>query len=127
MTREERRHLQKYCDISNWSVMQHPKTGKENYEAAKELYEDILRLCVQREKGEDGTAVVLAAFAMARSVLRKAVALSPAFDYESPRDIRDDYENLFKGDFWMNMRDDGIMEEVLDFICDRETPFEKIL
>ena len=32
MKREFRKHLQKYCDISNWGRMHKPSRGKENYE-----------------------------------------------------------------------------------------------
>ena len=42
MKKELRKHLQKYCDVSNWSRMGKPKAGKANYEAGKALAEDVL-------------------------------------------------------------------------------------
>ena len=36
-----RMHLQKFCDVSNWTRMHNPSAGKKNAEAAEKLAEDI--------------------------------------------------------------------------------------
>ena len=116
MKREARKHAQKYCDISNWRRMKNPRRGKKNYEAAKNLVEDILRLCLRNEPGYDGTAIMLTALAMVRSYVRKAVAYSNAFNCDSEWFLPDKYDNLFSGDSWMGLREDSIQSQIEDFI-----------
>ena len=81
MKKETRKHLQKYCDVSNWSRMHRPKTGKDNFEAGEALAEEILCLILKNnEPGYDGTAIMLTAVALVRSYIRKALSYSNAFD-----------------------------------------------
>ena len=123
MKKEFRKHLQKYCDISNWSRMHNPKRGKENYEIGKALAEDILRLLFYRENGYDGVAQILTALALTRSYVKKAICWTPAFDMNSDIHLMDQYEDLFKGDWWMNMHDDGIRDQIESFISGEVYPY----
>lgn len=132
MKKELRKHLQKYCDVSNWSRMGKPKAGKANYEAGKALAEDVLRLLTRNEPGYDGTAIMLTALAIVRSQVRKAVCFSNAYDCTEEFHLLEKYEELFKWDSWMTFRDDGIMLELSDYIkgcyplCDELRIYDKL-
>lgn len=116
MKREVRKHVQKYCDISNWSRMKNPRRGKQNFEAAQALSEDILRLILKNEPGYDGTAIMLAALAMVRNYVRRAVAMSNAHDYNCQSFLPDKYDELFNTGAWMGVHEDRIQFQVEDFI-----------
>ena len=123
MKKELRKHLQKYCDVSNWSRMGKPKAGKANYEAGKALAEDVLRLLMRNEPGYDGTAIMLTALALVRSYVRKAVCHSNAFDCTEHFHLLERYEDLFVGDWWMKLRDDRIMNEISYYVRGGVYPF----
>ena len=123
MKREFRRHLQKYFDISNWSRMHKPRRGKENFEAGVALCEDILRLMLKHEPGEDGTAIMLTALALVNSYVRGGIALTPAFEMNSEIMLIDKYQKLFQGDWWMGFREDGIQSQIESFIRGEIYPF----
>jgi len=127
MKKEFRRHLQKFCDISNWSRMHHPKNGKENYEKGKALAEDILRLLFSREPGYDGLATALTAMAMVRSYVRKAICWTPAHDMDAEAHLMETYEELFRGDWWMSFRDDTIQSQLECFIRGDVYPYCDVL
>lgn len=116
MKKEFRRHVQKYCDISNWSRMHNPSAGKKNAEAAEKLAEDILRMFLKKEPGYDGTAIMLTALAMVNSYVQKAVFCSNAFEVNTDILLKDKYEDLFKGDAWMMLHHDKIQFQMEDFI-----------
>ena len=116
MKKEFKKHVQKYCDISNWSRMHKPRKGKENYEAGVALCEDILRLMLKHEPGENGTAIILTALALVNSYVRKGIGFTPAFDMDSDIDLINKYMDLFKGDWWMGMHEDFIHFQIEDFI-----------
>ena len=116
MKKEFRKHLQKYCDISNWSRMHKPKIGKENYEAGVALCEDILRLMLKHEPGYDGTAIMLTALALVNSYVRKGICFTPAYEWKSEVNLIDQYNKLFDGEWWMGAREDGIQFQIEDFI-----------
>jgi hypothetical protein len=116
MKREVRKHVQKYCDISNWSRMKNPRRGKQNFEAAQALSEDILRLILKNEPGYDGTAIMLAALAMVRNYVRRAVGMSNAHDYNCQSFLPDKYDELFNTGAWMGVHEDRIQFQVEDFI-----------
>ena len=116
MKKEFRNHLQKYCDISNWSRMHNPKRGKEIYEAGVALCEDILRLMLRHEPGYDGTAIMLTALALVNSYVRKGICFTPAFECGCEVNLIDQYNKLFKGEWWMGFREDGIQFQIEDFI-----------
>lgn len=122
MKREVRKHFQKYCDVSNWKRMHHPSKGKKNYEEAEALAEEILKKLIDREPGYDGTAVMLAAVALVERYVRGAVYYSDAFEIDAPN-LLDKYEDLFKGDFWMGLRQDGIEIQLSHFISGRKSFF----
>lgn len=127
MKKEFRRHVQKYCDISNWSRMHKPKKGKENYEAAVALCEDILRMFLKNEPGYDGTAIMLTALAMVNSYVQKAVFCSNAFEVNTDILLKDKYEDLFKGDAWMMLHHDKIQFQMEDFIRGEINPLHNEL
>ena len=116
MKRDFRKHLQKYCDISNWSRMHNPRRGKENYEEAVALAEDILRMLLDREPGYDGTAVMMTAVALVERYVSGAQFWSNAFEVNSGVNLLDKYKNLFEGEFWMGLREDAIEFQVGNFI-----------
>ena len=116
MKREFRKHLQKYCDISNWGRMHKPSRGKENYEKGEKLAEDIIYLMLRNEPGYNGTAVILMALAMVRSYLSKAIFYSNAFDSDSKYSLMDKYEKLYQGDWWMMLRHDRMQSIIERFI-----------
>lgn len=121
MKREAKKHAQKYCDISNWSRMNNPRKGKQNFEAAQALSEDILRLCLSSEPGYDGTAIMLAALAMVRNYVRRAVGASNAHDCNCEFFLPDKYDHLFDTGGWMGFREDNIQFQVEDFIRGNES------
>ena len=127
MKKEFRNHLQKYCDISNWSRMHKPKKGKENYEAGVALCEDILRLMLSREPGEDGAAVILTALALVNSYIEKGICLSSAFEMNSDIILIDKYQKLFQGGWWMGLREDMIQFQIEDFIRGEMNPMHNVL
>ena len=127
MKKEFRRHVQKYCDISNWSRMHKPRKGKENYEAAVALCEDILRLMLKHEPGENGTAIMLTALALVNSYVQKAVFCSNAFEVNTDILLKDKYEDLFKGDAWMMLHHDKIQFQMEDFIRGEINPLHNEL
>ena len=99
MKKEARKHLQKYCDVSNWSRMHRPKAGKDNFEAGEALAEEILCLILKNnDPGYDGTAIMLTAVALVRSYIWKALSYSNAFDYNDPLRLMEKYEELFDKD-----------------------------
>ena len=122
MKKEFRRHVQKYCDISNWSRMHKPRNGKENYEAAVALCEDILRLMLKHEPGENGTAIMLTALALVNSYIRKGIGFTPAFEVNSEIKLIDKYKELFQGDWWMRLHEDLIHFQIEDFIRGKMNP-----
>ena len=122
MKKEFRRHVQKYCDISNWSRMHKPRNGKENYEAAVALCEDILRLMLKHEPGENGTAIMLTALALVNSYVRKGIGFTPAFEVNSEIKLIDKYQKLFQGDWWMRLHEDLIHFQIEDFIRGKRNP-----
>ena len=122
MKKEFRRHVQKYCDISNWSRMHKPRKGKENYEAAVALCEDILRLMLKHEPGENGTAIMLTALALVNSYIRKGIGFTPAFEVNSDIRLIDKYKELFQGDWWMRLHEDLIHFQIEDFIRGKRNP-----
>ena len=127
MKKEFRKHVQKYCDISNWSRMHKPRKGKENYEAGVALCEDILRLMLSREPGEDGAAVILTALALVNSYIEKGICLSPAFDMNSDIILIDKYQKLFQSSWWMGLREDMIQFQIEDFIRGEMNPMNNVL
>ena len=127
MKKEFRRHVQKYCDISNWSRMHKPRKGKENYEAGVALCEDILRLMLKHEPGENGTAIMLTALALVNSYVQKAVFCSNAFEVNTDILLKDKYEDLFKGDAWMMLHHDKIQFQMEDFIRGEINPLHNEL
>ena len=65
---------------------------------------------------------MLTALAIVRSQVRKAVCFSNAYDCAEDFHLLEKYEDLFKGDYWMTFRDDGIMLELSGFIKGRIYP-----
>ena len=99
MKKEARKHLQKYCDVSNWNRMHRPKAGKANFEAGEALAEEILCLILKKnDPGYDGTAIMLTAVALVRSYIRKA--------------LREDFIRGNKRKFWDEL--DIYEEEVIN-------------
>ena len=100
--------------------MHKPRRGKENYEAGVALCEDILRLMLKHEPGENGTAIILTALALVNSYIRKGVCFTPAFDVSSEVKLIDCYKKLFDGDWWMRAREDNIQFQIeeTDGSCD---------
>jgi hypothetical protein len=127
MKREFRNHLQKYCDISNWTRMHKPRNGKKNAEAAEQLAEDILRMFLKNEPGYDGTAIMLAALAMVNSYVQKAIFFSNAFDFDTDILLKDKYEELFGGEAWMMVHHDRIQFQMEDFIRGKVNPMHNEL
>ena len=127
MKKEFRRHLQKFCDISNWSRMHKPRRGKENYEAGVALCEDILRMMLKHQPGEDGTAIMLTALALVNSYIRKGLCFTPAFEVGSQVKLSDCYNKLFEGDWWMGAREDSIQSQIEDFIRGKRNPMLNVL
>ena len=127
MKKEVRRHVQKYCDISNWSRMHKPRKGKENYEAGVALCEEILRLMLKHEPGENGTAIMLTALSLVNSYVRKGIGFTPAFDMDSEIFLIDKYQKLFQGDWWMGMHEDFIHFQIEDFIRGERNPMHNEL
>ena len=127
MKKEFRRHVQKYCDISNWSRMHKPRKGKENYEAGVALCEEILRLMLKHEPGENGTAIMLTALSLVNSYVRKGIGFTPAFDMDSEIFLIDKYQKLFQGDWWMGMHEDFIHFQIEDFIRGGRNPMHNEL
>ena len=127
MKKEFRKHLQKYCDISNWTRMHKPRVGKENAEAAERLAEDILRMFLRNEPGYDGTAIMLTALAMVNSYVQKAVFFSNAFEINSDILLKDKYEDLFEGDAWMKLHHDNVQFQMEDFIRGKANPMHNEL
>ena len=127
MKKEFRRHVQKYCDISNWSRMHKPRKGKENYEAGVALCEEILRLMLKHEPGENGTAIMLTALSLVNSYVRKGIGFTPAFDMDSEIFLIDKYQKLFQGDWWMGMHEDFIHFQIEDFIRGERNPMHNEL
>lgn len=127
MKKEFRNHLQKYCDISNWSRMRKPRKGKENYEAGVALCEDILRMMLSREPGEDGVAVILTALALVNSYIRKGICFTPAFDFSCDVKLIDCYKSLFDGDWWMGVREDDIHFQIEDFFRGKRNLMHNVL
>jgi len=127
MKREFRKHLQKFCDISNWSRMHKPRKGKENYEAGMALAEDILRLMLKQQPGEDGTAIVLTALALVNSFVSKGICFTPAFEVGSDVKLIDCYNKLFDGDCWMGAREDRIQFQIEDFFRGKRSPMHNVL
>ena len=127
MKKEFRKHLQKFCDISNWTRMHKPRTGKENAEAAEKLAEDILRMFLKNEPGYDGTAIMLTALAMVNSYVQKAVFFSNAFEINSDILLKDKYEDLFEGDSWMMLHHDKVQFQMEDFIRGEVNPMHNEL
>ena len=127
MKKEFKKHLQKFCDISNWSRMHKPRAGKVNAEAAEKLAEDILRMFLKNEPGYDGTAIMLTALAMVNSYVQKAVSYSNAFEVDTDILLKDKYENLFKGDAWMMLHHDKIQFQLEDFIRGVRNPMHNEL
>ena len=127
MKREFRKHLQKYCDISNWTRMHKPRNGKANAEAAEELAENILRMFLKNEPGYDGTAIMLAALAMVNSYLQKAIFFSNAFDFDTEILLKDKYEELFGGEAWMKLHHDNVQFQIEDFIRGKVNPMHNEL
>ena len=127
MKKEFRKHLQKFCDISNWTRMHKPRNGKQNAEAAEKLAEDILRMFLRNEPGYDGTAIMLTALAMVNSYVQKAVFYSNAFEMGSDILLKDMYENLFEGDGWMKLHHDKVQFQMEDFIRGMKNPMHNEL
>ena len=127
MKKEFKKHLQKFCDISNWNRMHKPRAGKVNAEAAEKLAEDILRMFLKNEPGYDGTAIMLTALAMVNSYVQKAVSYSNAFEVDTDILLKDKYENLFKGDAWMMLHHDKIQFQLEDFIRGVRNPMHNEL
>ena len=127
MKKEFRKHLQKYCDISNWSRMHKPRAGKANAETAEKLAEDILRLILKNEPGYDGTAIMLAALAMVDSYVQKAIFFSNAFDFDSEILLKEKYDGLFEGDSWMKLHHDRVQFQMEDFIRGKVNPMHNEL
>ena len=127
MNREFRKHLQKYCDISNWSRMHKPRRGKENYEAGVALCEDILRMMLKHQPGEDGTAIMLTALALVNSYIRKGLCFTPAFEVGGQVKLIECYNKLFEGDSWMGAREDSIQSQIEDFIRGKRNPMLNVL
>lgn len=127
MKKEFRKHLQKFCDISNWTRMHKPRAGKENAEAAEQLAEDILRMFLKNEPGYDGTAIMLTALAMVNSYVQKAVFFSNAFEINSDILLKDKYEDLFEGDAWMKLHHDNVQFQMEDFIRGEVNPMHNEL
>lgn len=127
MKKEFKKHLQKFCDISNWSRMHKPRAGKVNAEAAEKLAEDILRMFLKNKPGYDGTAIMLTALAMVNSYVQKAVSYSNAFEVDTDILLKDKYENLFKGDAWMMLHHDKIQFQLEDFIRGVRNPMHNEL
>ena len=127
MKKEFIRHLQKYCDISNWIRMHKPGAGKKNAEAAEKLAEDILHMFLKNEPGYDGTAIMLTALAMVNSYVQKAVFCSNAFEVNTDILLKDKYEDLFKGDAWMMLHHDKIQFQLEDFIRGKRNPMHNEL
>lgn len=122
MKKEFKKHLQKFCDISNWSRMHKPRNGKKNAVAAERLAEDILRMFLKYEPGYDGTAIMLTALAMVNSYVQKAIFYSNAFEVDTDILLKDKYEDLFKGDAWMMLHHDRIQFQMEDFIRGKINP-----
>ena len=120
MKKEVRKHVQKFCDVSNWKRMQRPTKGKKKCEEAEALAEEILSMLIDREPGYDGTAVMLTAVALVERYVRGAVYDSNAFEIDAPN-LLDKYKDLFKGDFWMGLRQDRIELELSHFISGRKS------
>ena len=127
MKKEFRKHLQKFCDISNWTRMHKPRNGKKNAEAAEQLAEDILRMFLKNEPGYDGTAIMLTALAMVNSYVQKAVFYSNAFEINSDILLKDKYEDLFEGDSWMMLHHDKVQFQMEDFIRGEVNPMHNEL
>lgn len=127
MKKEFRKHLQKYCDISNWSRMHKPRRGKENYEAGVALCEDILRMMLKHQPGEDGTAIMLTALALVNSYIRKGLCFTPAFEVGSQVKLIECYNKLFESDWWMGPREDAIQFQIEDFINGKRIPMRSAL
>ena len=124
MKKEARKHLQKYCDVSNWNRMHRPKAGKANFEAGEALAEEILCLILKKnDPGYDGTAIMLTAVALVRSYIRKALCYSNAFDMNAHLHLMDKYEELFEKDAWMGMHHDGVQFQIEDFIRGNKRKF----
>jgi hypothetical protein len=124
MKKEARKHLQKYCDVSNWNRMHRPKAGKANFEAGEALAEEILCLILKKnDPGYDGTAIMLTAEALVRSYNRKALAYSNAFVMSAHLHLMDKYEELFEKDAWMGMHHDGVQFQIEDFIRGNKRKF----
>ena len=99
MKKEVRKHVQKFCDVSNWKRMHRPTKGKKNCEEAEALAEEILSMLIDREPGYYD---------------------SNAFEIDAPN-LLDKYKDLFKGDFWMGLRQDRIELELSHFISGRKS------
>ena len=124
MKKEARKHLQKYCDVSNWNRMHRPKAGKANFEAGEALAEEILCLILKKnDPGYDGTAIMLTAVALVRSYIRKALSYSNAFDMNAHLHLMDKCEELFEKDAWMGMHHDGVQFQIEDFIRGNKRKF----
>lgn len=127
MKKEFRKHLQKYCDISNWCRMHKARAGKANAEAAEKLAEDILRMFLKNEPGYDGTAIMLTALAMVNSYVQKALFFSNAFDFDTEILLKDKYDELFEGDSWMMLHHDKVQFQMEDFIRGKVNPMHNEL
>ena len=126
MSKEFKKHLERFCDVSNSLRMRTPD-GKKNLKAGEELAEEMLRLMLRHEPGYDGTAIMLTALALVNSYVRKGIGFTPAFEVNSEIKLIDKYQKLFQGDWWMRLHEDLIHFQIEDFIRGKRNPMHNQL
>jgi hypothetical protein len=104
--------LQKYCDVSN-SVRMHMPNGKDNYLAGKKLANEILALIMKRKGGLEGSTQAFTAFGIVKHYLISALGWN--IENIDPKEVLGKYEHLFEGDYWMNLIDDGLESDMIDW------------
>ena len=115
MSKEFKKHLERFCDVSNSLRMRTPD-GKKNLKAGEELAEEMLRLMLRHEPGYDGTAIMLTALGLVNQYVKKAIPWSNAVQPKNHDHLMEMYENLFQGEFWMRSHHDSIMLQIAEYI-----------
>lgn len=107
--------------------MHKPRRGKENYEAGVALCEDILRMMLKHQPGEDGTAIMLTALALVNSYIMEGICYTSAFEVGGQVKLIECYNKLFESDWWMGPREDAIQFQIEDFINGKRIPMRNAL
>ena len=100
------------CDVSNYQRMSTP-SGKATALEAEQLAEEMLADVLDHAGGPRGAAVAIAATAMVRSYLRKAVAWMIGGE---ALDSADAMDRLFMKDCWMRLHNDRVQMKMYDFV-----------